>query len=360
MPQSLCHGMSEMPSVTPIGLNSASMRLFARLRPNSCPAPGIVREVEEAGVFEQRTGTVAIRGRSPACARGGCRRRRCAPTTSGRRLRCTSAPRGPCRRRSRPSRASENSPSMCRKPGGLEEVAHLVAVVVGAERAREIERAAVAVVEARSSPACRSACRRARRARRATSRGGGRRCRRGWSSAPRGPQAHERLLVVDEVGELLARRARTCAVASASRAARDRDAPVVGGQRPRLAVDFDRHRPGPHERKRGNDRVGMLVESGGQVVAEERVGIEVGPGSVDPGAYVDRHGLHARPSRRSAARTPRLAGTIASAGGIGPPALPGVHSPGLARRPGASAARRTRAVPSRSSESSRLLAFASR
>ena len=31
MPQSLCHGMSRMPSVTPIGLNNASMRLCARL-----------------------------------------------------------------------------------------------------------------------------------------------------------------------------------------------------------------------------------------------------------------------------------------------------------------------------------------
>ncbi len=39
MPQSLCQGMSEMPSVTPIGLKSASMRLCARLVPNSWPAP---------------------------------------------------------------------------------------------------------------------------------------------------------------------------------------------------------------------------------------------------------------------------------------------------------------------------------
>ena len=37
-----------------------------------------------------------------------------------------------------------NTPSMCKKPGVREEVAHLVGIVVETERAREIERRAVA------------------------------------------------------------------------------------------------------------------------------------------------------------------------------------------------------------------------
>ena len=86
---------------------------------------------------------------------------------------------------------------------GLEEVPHLVTVVVGAEGAREIERASVGVVEGD-------------RARRVD----GRAVERGAQHEPPveqmadvagalleracGPQAHERLLVVGEVGELLA------------------------------------------------------------------------------------------------------------------------------------------------------------
>ena len=87
------------------------------------------------------------------------------------------------------------------EPRGLEEVPHLVAVVVGVERAREVERASVGVVE------------------RDRSRGVDRRSvERGAEDEPPveemtdrsgvlvetagSPEAHERLLVVDEIGEL--------------------------------------------------------------------------------------------------------------------------------------------------------------
>ncbi len=69
------------------------------------------------------------------------------------------------------------------------------------------------------------------------------------------PQAHERLLVVDEVGELLARerdvRGRVGVVRP--RTPFDRDAAIVGGERPRLAVDLDGQRSGSDEGKRGHD-----------------------------------------------------------------------------------------------------------
>ena len=84
--------------------------------------------------------------------------------------------------------------------------------------------------------------------------------------------------------------------------------------------------------ERGHDRAGVLVDPGGQLVVEEAAGIELGAGTVDSGTYVDRHGHHARPSRRSAATTPGSRARSRPAGGIGPPGLPGHARRQLARR----------------------------
>ena len=188
------------------------------------------------------------------------------------------------------------------EPGGLEEVPHLVTVVVGVKRAGEVERASVAVVEGERSR-----------------RIDGRAVERGAQDEPPveqmadiagallersgGPQAHERLLVVGEVGELLAvephvrRRV-------APLAALDHDAPIIGGERPYAGLDLHHGRSWSNERQRGRDRVHVLLEPQGKLLVEEALGIELGAGSVYPAAYVDRHGSHARPSRRCGAKTP--------------------------------------------------------
>ena len=118
-----------------------------------------------------------------------------------------------------------------------------------------------------TAPGGRWACRRARRATRATSR---RRC----PTLPAlllecagRPQAHERLLVVGEVGELFARErdVRSGVRVVRSRAPFDGDSAIVGGERPRLAVDLDGQRSGPDEGQRGHDRRRVLLDPGRQL-----------------------------------------------------------------------------------------------
>ena len=147
----------------------------------------------------------------------------------------------------------------------------------------------------------------------------------------RGPQAHDRLLVVDEIDELLGREAHV------------RDAPspapgvivtpvVVGAQRPRVVVDLDHHRARRDERQRGHDAVGVRVERVGQrATGRTRRGrgrmVLVDPVRTSTIGHGRQTRARATPSRRSAATTPGSPGTIASAGGIGPPGSPGVHVP---------------------------------
>ncbi len=161
MPQSLCHGMSEMPSVTPIGLNSASILLLARLRmapsgsaalpfvrtlrPNSWPARDR-REIEEARIFGERPGTLglaveALHAYEAGTTVGGTRPPRPAVAFAVGRYRAIHVG------RDRVHLGRCEQALDVQVTGGDEEVVHLVGIVVGTKRAREVERASVAITQ---------------------------------------------------------------------------------------------------------------------------------------------------------------------------------------------------------------------
>ncbi len=358
MPQSLCHGMSEMPSVTPMGLNSASMRFCARrLRPNSCPASGISRAPRSG---RRRAGRArwATRDRTPACARvarspSAVRAHHDRPS-SGAYVGTASSMSDDTAAIS----SSSKTPERCMKPGFLEEVAHLVRVVAGSEPPREVERRAVAVGE-------RDRSRRVDR----------RAVQCGPPHEPpvqevadvalrlfepvRGPHAHERLLVVHEVVELLRGRV--------VRGRRRRTAgPLAIVTRPSVTRSVHTLPSTSTVNGRGatNSSAGTMQSAWASIAA----------GSSDPKkASGSRRGRSSSSRMRTSTRAmtagyavapirsddASLTGTTASGGGIGPPGVAGLARARLA------GGREGRRLPEgrrrpRSRESSRSSAFASR
>ena len=343
MPQSLCHGMSEMPSVTPIGLNSASILLFARLVPNSWPAPGIdarSRKRASSMIARRAVGLAveALHAHEPRA-----RRRRCAPTTNGRRLRSYVGHGAVHVGRDRVHLGLVEQPLDVQEAGGLEEVAHLVGIVVGAERAREIERAAVASSSA-IEPGRVDRC-----------------------AVERGAQHEPPVEEVADVARAAGRarptahrlmnvcwsstRSASCSVASVTLAVGvgaaprvDRDPAVVGASSVHVvAVDLDRRAGGADERQRGTIASACSSMRAGSSSSKNSSGSRSVRGAVDPACvrrltWPTTLGRRADPQRRRLARGHDRVGGRDRAAGLARRA--GAE---LARPRAASAVRRTRA-----------------
>ena len=171
-------------------------------------------------------------------------------------------------------------------PGLFEEMAQDVAIVVGTERAMQVERPTIPVAEGH-------------RARRVDRPG----VERGTKHEPpvqrvteparalvepaARPHPHECLLVVYEVFELVASEIDSRhAVATP---VTDIDAVLEGGQCPGITVDLDRQRTQVEARGAGRHLVATRVQRSGEVVLEELLRVECRARPVRAGAQVDRH-----------------------------------------------------------------------